>query len=399
MEMVLRDLRMAVDNTSARLVSGFRGCGKTTELLRLRSRLEQLGYAVVYIDLDQVANTAVPLQIGSFLLTVAGAFSDAVDGDPGASPEERRGKGSFWQGFKGFLGRIKVDVGDIEAGFEGAGFGVSLTANLSLDPTFKRRLDDHMATHLGALTLLVNQSMQAAARRIDRGKGVVFMVDSLEHFTDADPTESLVRDSVQSLLTLHAEKLQLEGVHTIYTVPPYAAVRAGAALTAGYDGEIAMFGAVKVRTRDQVLGETTGVHQPGVDHLVAVVAARVPEWRRLLADEQLRALILASGGHLRDLMRLLQAVIRRADFLPADDDTVRRALEQVRREFRVLDREGARWLRRFHRDPAQGLDTDSENARLAHFLDLHLLLAYRNDRQWFALHPLVADEVDRLVAG
>ena len=168
---------------------------------------------------------------------------------------------------------------------------------------------------------------------------------------------------------------------------------------AGYDGEIAMFGAVKVRTRAQVLGDAAWVHDAGVDQLRTVVAHRVHDWHRLLSEDQLREVILTSGGHLRDLMRILQAVIRRTDFLPVDDDTVKRALDQVRAEFRILDREGARWLRRFHLDVAQGLDNDAENARLARFLDLHLLLSYTNDRRWYALHPLVADEVDRLVAS
>ncbi|MCB0183011.1 MAG: hypothetical protein KDE31_02040, partial [Caldilineaceae bacterium] len=39
---------------TTQLFTGHRGCGKSTELLRLQKRLEQVNYAVIYFEADDV---------------------------------------------------------------------------------------------------------------------------------------------------------------------------------------------------------------------------------------------------------------------------------------------------------------------------------------------------------
>jgi hypothetical protein len=63
---------------SIRLFSGFRGSGKTTELLRLRRLLEEQGYFVLYADALNYVNAAEPIEITDLLMVMAGAFSDAL---------------------------------------------------------------------------------------------------------------------------------------------------------------------------------------------------------------------------------------------------------------------------------------------------------------------------------
>lgn len=64
---------------SIRLFSGFRGSGKTTELLRLKRDLEQNGYFVLYADALNYVNAAEPIEITDLLMVMAGAFSDALE--------------------------------------------------------------------------------------------------------------------------------------------------------------------------------------------------------------------------------------------------------------------------------------------------------------------------------
>ena len=40
-------------SNTAQLLTGHRGCGKSTELLRLKARLEEAGYAVIYFEADE----------------------------------------------------------------------------------------------------------------------------------------------------------------------------------------------------------------------------------------------------------------------------------------------------------------------------------------------------------
>jgi len=64
---------------SIRLFSGFRGSGKTTELLRLQRLLEERGYFVLYADALNYVNSAEPIEITDLLMVMAGAFSDALE--------------------------------------------------------------------------------------------------------------------------------------------------------------------------------------------------------------------------------------------------------------------------------------------------------------------------------
>ena len=68
---------------SIRLFSGFRGSGKTTELLRLKRALEIQGYVVLYADALEYVNAAEPIEIGDLLIALAGAFQRRARGDAG----------------------------------------------------------------------------------------------------------------------------------------------------------------------------------------------------------------------------------------------------------------------------------------------------------------------------
>ena len=84
---------------SIRLFSGFRGSGKTTELLRLQRLLEDRGYFVLYADALNYVNAAEPIEITDLLLVMAGAFSDALEAKLGADIARE----TFWDRFWTFL--------------------------------------------------------------------------------------------------------------------------------------------------------------------------------------------------------------------------------------------------------------------------------------------------------
>src|SRR5271169_4222098 len=67
------------DSESLNLFSGFRGSGKTTELFRLRQRLTDSGYVVLYADALDYINPSAPIEISDVLIVLAGAFSDALE--------------------------------------------------------------------------------------------------------------------------------------------------------------------------------------------------------------------------------------------------------------------------------------------------------------------------------
>ena len=61
---------------SIQLFSGFSGSGKTTELLRLKQRLEQAGFVVVYANALDYLNPAEPVDITELLIVLAAGQSN-----------------------------------------------------------------------------------------------------------------------------------------------------------------------------------------------------------------------------------------------------------------------------------------------------------------------------------
>lgn len=132
--------------------------------------------------------------------------------------------------------------------------------------------------------------------------------------------------------------------------------------------------------------------QPGLQILERVTAAR-GEWPRLLTPGQLRRISAQSGGHLRDLLRILADVLRRATALPVADDIVDRALAAGRNELLPIAEEDARWLARIAADHDVALPEIGSLPSLARFLDTHLVLCYRNGEEWYDVHPLIREVV------
>lgn len=107
-----------------------------------------------------------------------------------------------------------------------------------------------------------------------------------------------MQESLERLFAGHAEKLQFPGVSTIYTVPPYLKVRYPG-LSAEYaPGGLEVLHTVALHSR----GDRDQVRHEAIDALIELVAKR-GDWERLLGDrEALERFVLASGGHLRDLL-------------------------------------------------------------------------------------------------
>ncbi len=388
-----RQIFLQLEPTSAHLLSGYRGSGKSTELRRLRSKLEEAGYTVVAVDMDDYLNMTAPVDITDLLLVLAGALGETVARDGLASPADL-GE-SWWDRLTGFFTRSKVQLDEVTAGIDIAGFTAGLKANIQTDPSFQRRLQSALAGHLGALAKEVRDYVKRIADAVNaaqQSEGIVFLVDSIEHLTDTATTGTQVQESVQVVFAQHAEQLHLPGLHTIYTIPPHLQILERGRLSDGFGGGISTLTAVKVADREGL------VHASGVAMMREVLTRRMLKWDRLFDEVSLGRLIAASGGHLRDYMLLLREAITRSTSF--DDDPAAladQAIRQVQRDFRLITRPQAEWLKQLADTGQPPQESDEDLTQLARFSDLHLVLAYRNHEEWYGVHPLARPEVDRLV--
>jgi len=375
-------------DVSTQLFSGFRGTGKSTELRRLRRELERLGgYTVVLVDMQDVLNLHTPVDVSDFLLAVAGSVGDAV----GELLGQDVVKDGFWTRFTGFL-RSHVQVTELGLSAQDpAGLvGMQIKANLKADPTFKERLQSRMAGHLGALVDEVHAfiaEVAAAVRQHKDGTQLVVLLDSVEQIRGTSTNAAEVFASVENLFVGHPQRLRLPDVHLVYTAPPWLKIRAPG-VGALYDGSV-LLPCVRVRHRDGSPDEAA------ITNLVDAIGRRGDVGRVLGAEAQ-RRLVLESGGHLRDLVLLVQDAAKRASMhaqLPLSAEHVDRCIAHRRGSYLPIANNDAQWLARVAESNQPELVGQDELPELSRFFDTHLILCYRNGEDWFDVHPLIKQAV------
>jgi hypothetical protein len=126
-----------------------------------------------------------------------------------------------------------------------------------------------------------------------------------------------------------------------------------------------------------------------------VLLQRAPDGglHRLLHDEAIDRLVLASGGHLRILLGLAMEVVTQAESLPVDDATVTSAIQQVCNGMLPLAEGQRAMLRQVADSHELPLATQQDWDVVASLLDQHFVLGYQNGEPWYDVHPLLHDEI------
>jgi predicted AAA+ superfamily ATPase len=79
---LIKDILWSASNSSLKMLSGFRGSGKTTELLRLRKLLREERYVVLYINIEDYVEVKQPLDPTSFLISLVGSIDVELRENP-----------------------------------------------------------------------------------------------------------------------------------------------------------------------------------------------------------------------------------------------------------------------------------------------------------------------------
>jgi hypothetical protein len=404
-------LRFAIETNpapTAQLVSGFRGTGKSTELRRLRKVLRDDGHKVLLCDIEDYLNTGQALDPIDFLYAFVLAVSGALVETYAAADPLREG---YLTRLKNFLVRTEVEVPELSAGAKATGdlgpLKAETSAGLKLvlkdNPSFRDRARARWQGSIGRLVeeahAYVNELAETLKADLAPEKRVVVIIDSIEHVQGTLDDASKVQASIEQLFTVHSDMLHFPGVHAVYTVHPYLKIKYANIDDYFPQGGLQIVPTVKVRERpDPKTPERLGKpRKTALDAFAQIVEAR-GEWWHLLGSgaegrERLDALVLASGGHLRDLMRLLAEVVRRTRDLPASKEVIEAAVSHVRNQALPIADDDAEWLAEIARSHTTCLPSETRLPSLARFLDTHRVLCYRNGSEWFDVHPLIRDAV------
>lgn len=364
---------------TCQLFSGFPGSGKTTELRRLARRLTadpDTPTFVLSVDFEEWIDLYAPITLADVLRVLAYAFDREATLAEGGDPE--RGVG-YLEKLRGFLHGAHVK----EAGLDS---GVSLLVEFKDNPTFRRRVEDAVQQRFQQFARDAQQAMSEAVVRLRAATGaerIVVLVDSLEKLTalrDAD--RDGVEASVEKLFFVHAGLLRLP-CHVVYTFPFWLSFRR-AALGTSYSFDPVVLPMVKVATPE-------GAPWPaGLTRLHELVARRVDVAAVFGSEAALEPILSASGGYPRELLRMVREVLVQAETVPVPAEDVERVIERLAEDYaavlRAADLDVLAAVARTHALPVGDGDDIALFTRL---VNSRLILAYRNGRRWYDLHPLV----------
>ena len=400
------------DEPTCDLFTGHIGCGKSTELLRLKAQLEKEGFFVIYFTSSEDLEMA-DVDTSDVLLAIARRLSQSWEQFDLASASKFR---ALLQGAARAL-QTEINISQIEVGGSGIPkVGVSvkenqefslalgigkITAKAKSDVKLREKLNQYLGPQKNQLIEAINTELvePAIAKLKEQGKkGLVIIVDNLDRLDNQVKTWG--RPQQEYLFIDQAEYLQSLHCHLVYTMPlglkfsdEYGR------LVQRYPEEPKVLPMVRVRNRDG------SDHEPGLALMRQMVLVRA--FPQLSAEARLEQvstvfdtpgsldhLCRISGGHMRDLLRLLSEWIkkdRKRGILtrPSLEEAIRSRRNEL--SLSIDDHEWSLLRRVQERKKVSG---DQGYQKLIHS---RLVFEYRDrGESWFDLNPVLfgAEELD-----
>jgi len=385
-----RTITHQAEQSTCQLFTGHIGCGKSTELFRLKDQLERKGFHVVYFESSADLDMA-DVDISDILLAITQQITSSLE-----SANIHLKPGYFGKLFYEVEEFLKTPLEfSAEAGISlPLGIG-KITAKTKDSPRLRSQLRQYLEPRTAGILDAINQDIigQATAALKKQGKkGLVVIVDNLDR-VDISPKSS-GRSQPEYLFIDRGEQLKRLNCHVVYTIPLVLIFsNEFSSLTNRFGVKPLVLPMVAATNRDG------SAHPQGMKLLRQMVLARafpdlpLPEREPLVTElfdrsDTLDRLCQISGGHVRNLLVLLYSCLQE------DDPPIQQEnLERVIREYRddmvaaINDDEWALLNHVIqHKDIVQG---EEEYEILLRSL---FLLEYRDSEgRWFGINPAIAE--------
>lgn len=395
------------DEPTCNLFTGHIGCGKSTELLKLRAQLEEAGFYTIYFASSDDLEVA-DVDIGDVLLAIARRISQGLE-ELQLPPA---------QGLRGLLTRTtdllqtefnltEVEVGipksetlpqvGVKANSEGFSLGVGIgkiTAKAKGDTQLRQKLNQFLGPQKKELIEAINQELIQPAIELlkqQNKQGLVIIVDNLDRI---DATrKSWDRPQQEYLFIDQAEFLQKFQCHMVYTMP--LALRfcdEYGRLMSRYPESLKLLPMVRLKDKNRQ------DCPQGMEKMRQMVLARafpdlseeerLNQVREIFEDSAtLDHLCRTSGGHVRDLLQLLTEWISKDR---KKGKLTRKSLDLVIRQRRsnmMLQIDDAEWELLRQVQQTQQVSGDENYDKLIHS---RLVFEYQEDGvSWFDINPIL----------
>lgn len=398
------------EEATCQLFTGHIGCGKTTELLRLKSILEEEGFQVIYFKSSQDLNLA-DTDIGEILLTIARHFSLIFDKLKLENSMLR------WQELLQEVGKL-VNREFVNREFEVrsavavSAFEENESASLSSrlqkialhaknSPELRLKLRQYWEPRISLILQAINTELLepvTAALKQQGKKGLVTIVDNLDRLEAVQKPWG--RSQPEYLFVDRGEQLCKLNCHMVYTIPlSLIFSKDFGRLTQRFGSDPKVLPTIPVRDRHRQSFD------PGIAQLQKMVLARAfpdvaSDLRMALVPElfddrsSVDRLCYISGGHARNLLRLLHRWIEKERRLPLSRSVLEVAIrERCHQLILSLTEDEKKLLRQV---VEQQRISGTENYQ---FLLRNLFVfEYQDDRgSWFDINPILSESREFVV--
>ncbi|MBD2210979.1 AAA family ATPase [Nostoc linckia FACHB-104] len=385
------------------LFTGHIGCGKSTELLRLQAELEKQGFHVVYFESSEDLEMT-DVDIADVLLAIARRVSQSLDkitlAETSKLNELLQGA---WKVLNSEVTGVKLKVpnlGDVGYSAEkekvSLAFGIGeITTKTRNDPNLREKLNQYLGPQKTQLLEAINRELlePAIAKLKQQGKkGLVVIVDNLDRIDNR--VKSWGRPQQEYLFVDQGEFMTKLNCHLVYTMPLSLKFSNDyGTLTQRFPEDPKVLPMVPVQWPD---GQ---VHEQGMTLLQQMILARafpdVPAAERLNNIKEifdsastLDRLCYMSGGHVRDLLRLLNTWIMEEMTLPLSRDTLEQVIRSRRNEMTmpISDEE---WQLLRHVKQRKKVSDDQGYQKL---IRSRFVFEYRDrGESWFDVNPILIE--------
>lgn len=403
-EDIVTDLGRRMRNSNQmtyQLYTGHRGSGKSTELRRLQQSLEENRFFVVYFEADEEDIDPQNVEYIDILLACTRRFLKDIR-TANATPIQNWLR-DRWGDLKD-LAQMEVSLETLSLEQALSAF-TKLTASIRAEPSQRAKIRDRVNPHTITLLNALNEFIRDARRNLPDGKTKLAMiVDNLDRIPISFRDNG--RSNHEEIFLDRSEQLKGLDCHMVYTVPI-------ALVYSKWSNEVqTTYGRTQVLPMVMVQQRDGTVFPEGLAKLREAIQRRVqphaPEWdldnQIFDNSETLRRLCLACGGHIRELMQMMQESLNRTDEFPLTARAVQRSITELRAVYQRTVEE-PEWSRLAQVVQSREIPNDNEHRSL---LQRRCLLEYcwLDDEgelcTWYDVHPLIKglprfrEELDKL---
>jgi hypothetical protein len=373
---------------TCQLYAGHRGAGKSTELLRLREYLKNQGCFVVYFVADEQDINPEDTEYTDILLACTRHLLEYLRN--ANSKPLRDWMRDRWKDLKD-LALTEVSFETLSLELQIAQFA-KLTANVRTVPSLRQKIRDKINPHTTTLIEALNEFIGDAKKNLpDKSSQLAVIADNLDRIVPF--SQDGKRSNLDEIFLDRTEQLKALDCHVIYTIPISMVYSNRATELINNYNDPQVLPMIMVQNPD---GSTNEAGLAKIKELIEKRVKQVNPNQSLetgLFDsrETLERLCLMSGGHVRNLLLMMQEAITRTEDLPITAKAAQRAITQARDVYRRTPEEGE-WQILAKVSQTQRILNDEQHRNL---LFSRCILEYRyydeegEMQPWYDVHPLI----------